>query len=370
MALTNFAALTTEQKKVWVRDLWRQARSKMFINKFLGTGHDSVVEHITALTKTTNGDQAVIQLIADLGEDGVTDDYTLEGNEEAMKAYDQVVKIDQLRHAVRSKGKMADQRSTVRFRNNAKDQLAFWLADRIDQAAFLTLSGITYDNTNSGATRAVKATGQNLKDLAFAADVTAPTDARHLRVSGNKLVAGNTSQVTAADRLGYRHIVELKAYARDNYIRGTGANNDKYHLFLTPAGLAQLKLDPDFMANARAVNINYNQNILFGGSTEMLVVDGVYIHEYHHVFNTRRATTGKKWGAAGAIDGQRVLFCGAQALAFADIGAGEWEEDTFDYHNQQGISYGKIFGLRKPVFMDKVSGKKQDFGVIALDTAI
>ncbi|MEH8091718.1 N4-gp56 family major capsid protein [Gallibacterium anatis] len=369
MAQTNFAALMTEQKKVWVLDLWKQARAKMFINKFMGKGSDSVIQHITSLTPTTNGDQAVIHLIADLIEDGITDDYTLEGNEEAMKAYDQVVKIDQLRHAVRNKGRMADQRSVIRFRENAKEQLAFWLADRLDQMAFLTLSGITYDLHNNGKSRNNRATGQKLVDLAFAADVTAPTSARHLRVSGTGITAGGTTNVTADDKLGYRHIVELKAYARDNYIRGVGANNDKYHLFVTPAGMAQLKLDPDFMANVRSAGVRGSSNPLFAGS-DVLVVDGVYIHEYHHVFNTRAATAGQKWGQGGNVDGQRALFCGAQALAFADVGAGEWNEDTFDYDNQQGISYGKIFGFKKPVWMDKVTGQKQDFGVIALDTAI
>lgn len=377
MAQTNFAQLLTEKKKVWSLDLWKQARAKMFMSKFMGTGHDSVIQHITNLTKTEKGDQAVIHLITDLIEDGITDDYTLEGNEEAMKAYDQVVKIDQLRHAVRNKGKMADQRSVINFRTNAKNQLAFWLADRLDQLAFLTLSGIKYTHMNTGGLRPTtnrSSTGMQLKDLAFAADVSAPTDARHLRVSGNSIIKGDTTQITAADKLGYRHIVELKAYARDNYIRGVGANNDKYHLFVTPAGMAQLKLDEDFMANARHAGVRGNSNSLFSGS-DMLVVDGVYVHEFHHVFNTRTATTGsgtdgKKWGAAGAVDGQRALFCGAQALAFADTGAGEWEEDTFDYGNQAGISYGKIFGFKKPVWQDKVSGKKQDFGVIALDTAL
>lgn len=377
MAQTNFAALLTHQKKVWAMDLWRQARAKMFLAKFIGKGHDSMIQHITELTKTTSGDQAVFHLIADLIEDGVTDDYTLEGNEEAMKAYDQVIKIDQLRHATRNKGKMADQRSVIRFRENAKNALSFWLADRLDQMAFLTLSGVAYTHDNTGKTRATKATGQALKDLAFAADVTAPTDARHFRVNGNSIAAGDTSKITANDRLGYRHIVELKAYAQDNYIRGVGAHNDKYHMFVTPSGLAQLKLDPDFLANARSVNTGYKDNILFSGTSDTLIVDGVYIHAYHHVFNTRNATAGgtgkdagKKWGNGGAVDGQRALFCGAQALAIADIGPGEWEEDEFDYGNQQGISYGKIFGYKKPVWQDKVSGKPQDFGVICLDTAL
>ena len=39
----------------------------------------------------------------------------------------------------------------------------------------------------------------------------------------------------------------------------------------------------------------------------------------------------------------------SQALAMADIGLPEIAEDT-DYGNQNGISIGKIMGLKKPVY--------------------
>ena len=53
----------------------------------------------------------------------------------------------------------------------------------------------------------------------------------------------------------------------------------------------------------------------------------------------------------------------------ADIGIPEIVEDTFDYGNQNGISIGKIFGLKKPKYHSDVSGQVEDFGVIALDVA-
>ena len=46
MALTNFAALTSEQKTVWSKDLWKQARNMSFVNKFLGKGANSLGHHI------------------------------------------------------------------------------------------------------------------------------------------------------------------------------------------------------------------------------------------------------------------------------------------------------------------------------------
>jgi hypothetical protein len=148
-------------------DLWRNARNLSFVNKFLGKGPNSLIQHITELKKTEKGARAVITLLTDLTGDGVAGDRTLEGNEEAMQTYDQVIRIDQMRHANRHEGRMADQRSIVEFRTNSRDVLAYWLADRVDQLAFLTMSGVSYAYKNTGAAR----TGSDFPYLEFAADV-------------------------------------------------------------------------------------------------------------------------------------------------------------------------------------------------------
>ena len=106
------------------------------------------------------------------------------------------------------------------------------------------------------------------------------------------------------------------------------------------------------------------------------MVDGLVIHEFRHVFNVANATSGvDQWGAGNNVNGQRVLFCGAQALGMADIGPAYWDEEDFDYKNQVGISIGKIFGFLKPQFQSiyhdgPTAGTDLDFGVICMDTAI
>ena len=153
MALTNFGLLTDEQKTIWSMDMWKTARNVSFIGKFLGTGSNSMIQKIDELKKNEKGARAVITLLTDLEGDGVAGDRNLEGNEEAMRSFDQVIRIDQLRHAVRLEGRMADQKSIVNFRQNARDQLAYWLAERMDQMAFLTMSGVSYNMKNNGAPR-------------------------------------------------------------------------------------------------------------------------------------------------------------------------------------------------------------------------
>ena len=380
MSLTNYGMLTGDQLQVWSRKFWRAARNNSFINQFTGDNENAMIQRITELTGGDTGTKANITLLADNEGDGVTGDHILEGNEEALQAHDTTIEMDQLRFAHRLKGRITDQKTVVNFRNQAVNNLGYQAGDRLDQMGFLTLSGISYAYKTNGAARPVKDTGQNLTDLEFASDVSAPTSDRTLRVSGDGIAAGDTTALTTSDTLGYRHIVELLAFAKDNYIRGIrfNGNQEMFHMFVTPKMMKNLKLDADFLANVRNAGVRGDKNPLFAGSNS-IYVDGVLIHEFRHVFSNEMATTGTsseagsagyKWGANADVVGGRALFCGAQALAMADIGNATFDEEEFDYKNSPGISIGKIFGFRKPVLKSQVSGSNQDFGVITLDTAI
>jgi N4-gp56 family major capsid protein len=368
MALTNFGLLTTEQKTIWSMDLWKQARNMSFVNQFLGNGPNSLIQHITELKKSEKGARAVITLLADLEGDGIAGDRSLEGNEEAMKAYDQVIRIDQLRHANRIEGRMADQKSIVEFRNNSRNVLAYWLADRVDQMALLTMAGYSYAKANSAI--GTNRVGSDLQYLEFAADVTAPTSKRFGQWdigTPNQIVWGTgTSAVAATDLPTWELFIQAKAYAKDHYIRGVkeAGGEETYHAFLTPTAMSKLKLDPIYRDNLRYAQPRGDGNQLFAGGSSVKI-DGIYLHEHRHVPNTRLSASGSKWGG-GTVDGSVILFCGAQALGMADLGNPEWVEEEFDYGNQSGISVSKILGFKKPVFYSQYEGSAEDFGVLSI----
>lgn len=375
MSLTNFAALTTEQKTSWGLDLWRTARNQSFVMKFTGKGHNAMIQRITELTKSEKGARAVITLLADLTGDGVMGDYTLEGNEEEIKAYDKVIQIDQMRNANRLKGKLADQKSIVNFRKSSRDVLAYWLADRIDQIAFLTLSSIPLTQKTNGELRPVLATGLNFSDLEFAEASPAPSANRSFYLTSAGLNAG--TGYDAADgtltKLTYADIVNLQAKAKDEYLRGikTGDGEEVYHMFVTPQGMAALKLDPDFIANVRNAGVRGKSNSLFAGANSVMV-DGVIVHQYRHVYSNEGAANGARFGTTSGNDiGQRALFCGAQALGMADLGTPGWFEKEFDYDNQGGIRIEKMLGFLKPTFKGNPLRPTldEDFGVMVVDTA-
>ena len=370
MSFTNFAALTNEAKTIWAMDTWRNARNLSFINKFLGKGPNAMIQHITELKASEKGARAVITLLADLEGDGVAGDRTLEGNEEPMKSYEQVIRIDQLRHANRHEGRMADQKSVVNFRENSRDVLAYWLSDRLDQLAFLTLAGIAYSNKPNGNARSAS----DLPNLEYAADVAVPTAKRYGRwnsSAGTFDVGSASSTVVAGDTPSYKMLISLKAFAKTQYMRGVrqDGGGETFHVFLSPLGMAALKKDADYIANLRYAQTRGEDNQLFTGDT--VKMDGLYLHEFRHVPNTSEAGSGSKYGSGGTVDGSQILFCGAQALGMADIGTPEWVEKGFDYENQQGISCGKIAGFLKPKFNSIYAGNTvQDFGVISCYSAV
>ena len=363
MALTNFGALQTNQKMVWSRDTWKQARENSFImQKFVGVGENNAIQKITELTKTEKGDQCIITLVAELVGDGGTGDNKREGNEEAMKQYDATITIDLIFHSVRNEGKLAEQKSVVRFRDNAKDKLGNWLADRIDQLAFLTLSGISYSYNCDGSAR----TNSNFPNLAFASKVTAPSAKRHRRWIGSTslLGAGDTANCTSTDVMSYKAITSMMAYAKDHYIKPLKAGGKEYYLILMkPGSLMQLKNDSDYK-NAVVQGLPRDlKNPFFTGAT--VTVDGAIIHEHRYVYSTNGNAT--KWGSGSTVNGTRVLLLGQQAMGLADLGAPEWAEKGFEYDSQQGINVDKMFGLLKPTFYSNYDKTTEDFGVLAVD---
>lgn len=373
MALTNFGALTEEQLTLWQRDVWKQARNHSYITRFMGDGPNALIQRITQLKKDQKGSRAVITLLADLVGDGVAGDRQLEGNEEAMQTFDQVIRIDQLRHGTRHLGRMADQKSVVEFRKNAKDVLAYWQADRHDQLAFLTLSGVPYTVHNNGAPRV----GSDFVNLEYAADVKTLSPYRRLRWDkGTTSLVSNasTSDVEVADTPCWEMFIQLKAYAKTHKIRGVKVGGEEtYHAFLSPLAMAKLKMDPLYLENVRSGQNRGESNPLFTGNS--VKIDNLVIHEYEHVFNTSGASGSvlipkggplhSKWGTTGDVDGCQILFCGAQAMGFADIGNPYWDEEGYDYGNSQGIAVGKISGFLNPQFMSPVTGSMENHGMLS-----
>jgi len=368
MAVTNFARLTDHEKKLWSMSFWKAARNKSFITRLIGSGQDSVIQRVTELKKTEKGTKAIITLVPDALGDGIAGDRTLKGNEEALRSFEDTIRIDQLRHAHKSEGRIADQKSIVDFRKTARDTLAYWISDRIDQMAFLVASGVELTKKNNGTDRV----GSDLQYLEWADDIAAPSTNRHYRWDATTgLEAGNTASVDAADTPSYDMLIHAKTQAQELQLKPVRGEmgTELYHVFMTPRGIRHLKLDDNFMKAWREAMPRTPNNPIFKGF-DTIYLDGLAIHTQRYVYNTLGADSGSKWGGGSTVDGQRILFMGAQALAYADIGSPYWVEEDDDYENQHAISVGKIFGFKKPQFFTDNTSTTEDFGLMVIDTAL
>lgn len=370
MAQTDFAANQGGAKVVWSRKLWSDARDLMFMSRFWG-GQDSPVHRITELTKQERGEQVKFQLVADLISDGIVGDGEREGRGESLQNYYDTATIDLITNSVENTGKLSDQKSVIDFRSQANDKLKYWLANRLDQLQLLTLSGLAYTYNLDGSTRA----STSFSNLAFAADVSAPTSNRHYRVTADAsgvytgLAAGATASVDATDVLSYKAIVDVCVKARRNYMPGMNKNGKDYYVALvSPEGYAQLKKDEDFQRAIVNAGPRSLDNPWFTGG--IVTIDGIVFHEHRLVFNTLGAASGSKWGSGSTVDGSRALILGRQALGLVDLGAPEWVEKKFQYDSMVGINVDKIVGMVKPKFYNIYTGQVEDFGVLCLDHAI
>jgi N4-gp56 family major capsid protein len=258
---------------------------------------------------------------------------------------------------------MAEQRTVIRFRSTAREKLAFWLADKIDQMIFLMASGVAFTYNNDGSTRS--STSQ-LTQLSFAADVVAPSSGRQRFAN----VATSTATLQATDTMAWHMIVAAQAYAKRKRMKPIrSGGREWYGMVLSTEQCRDLKNDATYQTLTSRAAPRGNDNPLFRNA--LAVIDGVVLYEHNKVQTTLGLASGSKWGAAGTVDGAQALFMGAQAMGFATINDIEYEEaDQNDYKNRPGIAVGRIIGMLKPQFTSiPDSNTKQDFGIVNLYTA-
>lgn len=369
---TEFGAMQPQQKMAWGHKAYEEYVEKFFFTKMLGSGSSAIIEHITELSKNTKGETgAFFPLIARMTGGGVFGDNTLEGRERQAEAYWQRVNYDQLRNGIINKGKLADQKSVLQFRKLNRGLLSSWLADTWEDQAILTASGISYAYNTDGSTR-ITPTGQDpWTDLEYAADVKVPSTNRHFRWDvASGLVAGDTTQVDALDVPTYDMIPMIVAMAQKKRLTPLKTGGKDYFVWLVHTDtMARLYRDANFRQTLVGADVRGDAAKVFSGA--VVTMNGLIIQPYTRVFNNGGAASGSRWGSGGLVTGTRSLLLGAQALALADLGVPEWNENDKDYGNRMGLSIAKMGGWIKPQFPSSYdNGSIEDFGVAAIDFAL
>jgi N4-gp56 family major capsid protein len=362
MAQTTFGVGHPLAVSVWSKSLAAEAYRMAWIGKFIGEGEDSLIQEKTDLKKSA-GDNITCGLNVQMQGEGIEGDATLEGNEEALQFFDDNVRINQLRHATRVKGRMTEQRVPYNLRRVSRDRLADWWAQRMDVAFFNQICGNT-------AVTDTRFTGHNA--------AIAPSTNRIIR-AGNQ---ANDQSLTVADKFDLTYIDVARNYAETASIaNSTGPmirpirleGNDYYVMFLHDDQVFDLRTSTtagqwqDIQKSAMQ-GTDVAQNPIFSGA--LGIYNGVVLHKAARVTQGVNSST-----AAAVANTRRAVLCGAQAATIAfgsENGATRftWVEEMFDYGNQFGVAAGCIWGLKKTKYIpeDNSATNAEDFGTIVVST--
>ena len=323
--MTVTSTISALQQEVWAKKLYDDVMDDLFFSTrgFIGTGEDAIIQKKNDLSKQA-GDTIHFGLAGKLSGEGIDNDDTLEGYEEALSTYGYDLSIAQKRHAVRLKGIEDESKVGYDERSLAKQKLKVWMSEY-------------------------------LQDLFFETLATSPTDNRKFWCS-----ADHTSIVTldTTDLLTSSYVSELKRKAKlaspkIRPIKHKG--KDYYVLVVDPYVMRDLKAETSSPILTALNNAWWGgeDNPLFTGAE--VVWDGVIIYEHEGVY-----TAGD---GASDIRIARNLLLGQQAGAWAIGKDIYWKEKLFDYDNQYGIATGLIHGFGKVAF------NSEDYGVICAYSA-
>lgn len=352
MAVSEWGVNANEAVKLWSRKVMAEALKQTYASRFMGSDSNSLIQVLDD-TQKGPGDRIRCILRMQLTGNGISGDSTLEGYEEALVTYTDDLLIDQLRHAVRSSGKMSEQRVPFSVREEARMALSDWWADKFDQGFFNQVAG-------ASAVSDVRLTGMNAS--------VAP-DAAHQIFAGVATAESNLSQnASQTFSLAMIDAAVLAARTQQTIVRPINNQQEpgkhQYIMFVTPEQHYDLRRGTatgewaDIQKYALAANASEKNPLLSGA---VGVYNGTILHE---TYRLPLITTG-----SGASTGSRAVLCGAQA-AIMGFGRGtgggnraSWNEETFDYGNSLGVATGSIWGVKKTRYNSK------DFGTIVVSTA-
>lgn len=351
MATSDWGVNDAEAVKLWSRKTMREALKMTHVSRFMGTDSNSLCQ-IKDDTAKGAGDRVRQVLRMQLTGSGIQGDNTLEGNEEALITYTDDIFIDQLRHAVRSGGKMSEQRVPFSVREEARMGLTDWWADRIDTWFFNQIGGNAAE-TDTRKTGNQAATSPDAAHHIYAGVATAESN-----------LSANSSQTFS---LAVIDSAVLAARTLTPVIRPLNNTQEPgkhmFVMFITPEQHYDLRRNTatgewqDIQKFALGANADKSNPLLSGS---LGVYNGVVLHESFRLPTFADA-------AAVANGGGRAVLCGAQSAAMA-FGRGysqnrmEWTEEMFDYGNQLGVSTGCIAGMKKHIYNSK------DFATLVVST--
>jgi len=360
MAATSYGVNDPLAVKTWSKRLMVEALKQTYAKRFMGEGSANIIQVKDELSKGP-GDKITYGLRMQLNGVGVIGDGTLEGNEESLTTYNGSIVINQLRHAVRSAGRMSQQRVPFSIREEALSGLVDWWSNKIDLGFMNQLGCNTAEPVYVG-TAGTQNTGLQAPfslpktDIHYLSAHTAATGDENITSSDIWTLSLIDRAIERATTMGTQGIPTTSPAIRPVKIAGKSF----YVAFIHTYQKTDLRTNTatgQFLDIQKAAMTGgeIEDNPIFDGSL------GVYNNTIIHA-DVRVPTGVNSSTSTTAISTvYRSLFCGAQAAVIAfgrENGPNKmtWVEELFDYENQLGVSAGMIWGLNSTQFNNSLFG--------------
>ncbi|EDM71056.1 hypothetical protein RAZWK3B_16705 [Roseobacter sp. AzwK-3b] len=344
--------------KRWAATLATQVnRNSYFNKKFVGKGENNVIEEKMDIASDA-GDRVSFDLSVKLRQRPTFGDKRVKGKEENLRFFTDEVIVDQMRHPVSAGGRMSRKRTLHDMRKIAKDRLAEYWQQYIDELYFIYLSGAR--GVNEEFIEPADYTG-------FADNPLQAPDAAHILYGGSTTTKGS---LTSDDIMTTNLIERAATHSKMMRSKDTDATDmmpvdvegeKHFVVVMSPYQAHSMRTESgsqwlDFQKAAAAAE--GRKNPIFRGNMGM--INNVVLHEHENVIRFNDYGSGNDQPAA------RALFLGRQAgvVAYGTPGGMRymWKEEMEDYDNEPTVVAGLIMGVKKTRFNNR------DFGVIALDT--
>lgn len=358
MSTTSYGVNDALAMKAWSRKLSVEVSKATAIAPLIGKSANSIIQMKEELNKD-KGDKVTFGLRMQLNGAGVTESETLEGNEESLTTYADSLFINELAHAVRVKneGTIDVQRVPFSLREEAKDGLRDWYADRLSLSFFIHAGGYTapsIDFEGSTITLSSKYWGFNTP--------IAPSASRVLRAGSaandQSLISSNVFTLDLIDKA-----VEKAKTANPKIrpVRVDGGNH--YVMYIHPYQTTSLRTNTStgqWLDIQKAAERRGSDNPIFSGA--LGVYNNVILREAEHVVQGVSSADSSK-----VTNVRRAVLLGAQSCV-ASFGMKftpekyDMREELFDYQRELGVSVHTVFGMKKTVF------NSVDFGTVVVPT--
>jgi len=369
--MSNTVTIDANRQELWSKELMadvaRDVDNIMRFTTMEENGNGVVIKKRDLMEK--KGDTANLSMVARLDGFGVTGDAELEGNEEAMESFNEQVAIDQIREAVRLKGKLDAQKVVYDQIKPARENLRVWMKEFIVQQIFLKLGGVTNTTLTdvNGRVVGTRATWSNTPDFIPNADTASATGSgdRYLNAAGHSMATADSGDTMDLDLITD---AETKAHLADPKIQPIeDPAGDFYVCYLHPLQARDIRKSSDWKTaqeNARErsqSNPVFRGALGFWGNTLLLRNEFCPWLDISVAGNSfRGASSGTDFG----VDSARAIFCGKGAVAVAEASNPDaLVVEQFDYKNKDGVAISFIGGVQKIMF------NSLEYGCIAIDTA-